>query len=364
MAGTSQMIKTHPQKKSILSKPIPFDPETYQSVLPGLNYLEVYAKSNNSKADKDYNGGFYDPDSFGVKKFEIPAGLLGNDQTPDCFSGFIKGECKNGHRFAKAILCGKEYCPSCGENWSWVHQRRYYRWLPKLRTFNKVGYLVITLPMEIRAFFLDKHKLNEFRRYVIRLMKRNGYDRGLCRWHWCGEDGATWHPHLNLLFKEVWIEKEILVKLRELITAKLEMMTGRLISALVINYSYSRNRLKHKHWLRYVTRATFRKFHEDIYKVIKGYRNNVVWGKWTKEEQQNDVSKLEKGKCPICDTKIKWDEWSPEIDPEEWLKNCAGGNFVKALKIGYPIFSPLNTQKLATPNGVVACNFCSSYITA
>jgi len=324
MAGTSEMIKTHSPKRSILHKPIPFDPKTYQSTLPGLNYLEQYAKSYNPKPDKDYKASFYDSDDFCVKKFDIPAGLLGKDETPGCFSGFIKGECKNGHRFAKAILCGKEYCLSCGDNWSWVHQRRYYRWLPKLRTFDNVGYLVITLPKEVRTFFLDKDKLNEFRRYVIRLMKRNGYKRGLCRWHWCGDDGATWHPHLNFLFEEMWIEKDHLVKLRELILAKLEIMTGRLIKTMVINYSYSKNRVKHRHWLRYVTRATFRKFHEDIYSTIKGYRNNVVWGKWTKEEKQNDVARLEKGKCPICNTKIDWAEWSPEINEDEWYYLKAG----------------------------------------
>lgn len=324
MIGTPQMIKTQSPEKTQNQKRLPFDPDNWEYTDPKLHYLEEYAKSNNPKLDKDYKGTFYNPDDTSVKKFEIPAGLLGEDKTPDCFSGFIKGECKNGHRFAKAILCGKEYCPSCGENWSWVHQRRYYRWLPKLRTFDTVGYLVITLPQEVRSFFLDKDKLNEFRRYIIRFMKRNGYERGLSRWHWCGDDGEKWHPHLNLLFEETWIEKDHLVKMRELILAKLEVMTGRLIKTIVMNYSYSKNRVKHKHWLRYVTRATFRVWDDKIGYVVKGYRNNVVWGKWTNEDDQNDVAKLEKGKCPICDTKIDWGEWSPEIDEEEWYYLKAG----------------------------------------
>ena len=334
MTGTSKLIKTHdPQKKSPLNTEI-LGPQKDLFGEVSSYYLEQYAKSCKSPKDKAYKTDFYDPDNITIKKFVLPPGLHGEDKTPACFSGFIKGECQNGHRFAKAILCGKEYCVDCGEKWSWVHQRRYYRWLPKINTFKTVGYLVITLPKEVRACFLDKDKLNEFRRYVIRLMKRNGYERGLSRWHWCGDDGKTWHPHLNLLFEEMWIDKDHLVKLRDLILAKLKLMVDRPVKTIVINYSYSDNRVKHRHWLRYVTRATFRKFNDDIYGAINGYRNNVIWGKWTKDKKQNEVATLERGNCPICNTKINWAEWAPEIDDVEW-HYLKAGYFVWEYKVEY-----------------------------
>ena len=176
-------------------------------------YLEEHDKGNKRPS----HNGESEASSFdlipSIEPVKIPGVLHSADALPCCHKGFVMGTCTNGHHFAKAILCGKEYCIDCGEKWSWIHQRRHYRWLPKVKSMQSVGYLVVTLPMEVRKYFMDQKRLSVFRRYCIRLLKREGFDRGLCRWHWCGEDGVTWHPHLNFLFPGIYIPKP---KIREL----------------------------------------------------------------------------------------------------------------------------------------------------
>jgi len=48
--------------------------------------------------------------------------------------------------------------------------------LPYLQTIAKknkgVGYMIITLPLEMRQWALNKKNLNKFRRYIIEFMKR------------------------------------------------------------------------------------------------------------------------------------------------------------------------------------------------
>ncbi|GAI73676.1 unnamed protein product, partial [marine sediment metagenome] len=53
---------------------------------------------------------------------------------------FIAGECENGHRFAKELVCGKEWCSVCGEDGSTAHMRRFARWLPKAQQLEVMGY--------------------------------------------------------------------------------------------------------------------------------------------------------------------------------------------------------------------------------
>ncbi|GAI45337.1 unnamed protein product, partial [marine sediment metagenome] len=64
---------------------------------------------------------------------------------------FIAGECQNGHRFAKELVCGKEWCEVCGEDGSVAHLRRFARWLPKVQQLGVMGYFVFTIPQELRS---------------------------------------------------------------------------------------------------------------------------------------------------------------------------------------------------------------------
>ncbi len=100
---------------------------------------------------------------------------------------FVTGECANGHRFAKELVCGKEFCPVCGEDGSTAHNRRFARWLPKIQHFESLGYFVFTIPEAQRAKYKTKKALADLGHQVQELLKSWGYLRGLRRWHFFGD---------------------------------------------------------------------------------------------------------------------------------------------------------------------------------
>lgn len=311
---------THVQTLSPLKQPR----KVQRNLLGESYYLEELDKGYKVTSGLASRASFNSTRREPIPQITVPKHLHHFEAEPICCNGYIMGKCFNGHHFAKAILCGKEFCVDCGKNWSWIHQRRHYRWLPKVKSMRTVGYLVVTVPPEARSFILDKQRLSEFRRYCIRLLKREGFTRGLCRWHWCGEDGYNWHPHLNFLFPGAWMSKEKLEELRNKICAKLSTMLKRPLNTIVLNYRYSDQEWKKKHWCKYVTRSTWRKFSEPLAHVVKGYTNNVTWGKWEKKIKDNSVAKLERGCCPLCDAPITWGAFAGELNKDDWTLLKAG----------------------------------------
>ena len=104
------------------------------------------------------------------------------------------------HHFAKLLLCGKEWCPVCGENGSKAHNRRIARWLPKFQQISQFGYFVIEFPDRYRkdvTLAYSKKGLQDTTNKVVQVLagKRQGrkgrvggyFDRGLIRWHWYGD---------------------------------------------------------------------------------------------------------------------------------------------------------------------------------
>ena len=165
-----------------------------------LHYPELY--------DKTHNGLNKPPEPKAV-----PPVLL-----QPCVTSFIRGNCSNGHFYAKALVCGKEWCPDCGQDNSIIHKRRQARWWGKVMQMKKVGYLVLTIPRELRPTFMQKEALQDFRKYVTQKLKRMGYKRGLQRYHWAGDcpictghgckicrwtgSDTVYKPHLNVLIEE------------------------------------------------------------------------------------------------------------------------------------------------------------------
>ena len=274
----------------------------------------------------------------------VPADQLHPYKSHRCYTGFIRGICPDGHMFAKIMLCGKEWCQECGQRDSWAHKRRYGRWWGKVMGTKYLGYMVVTIPEDMREQFKDRNKLNELRRFLIRKLKRAGYSKGVCRWHWfgdceeckgkgclfCGSTGAgkKWHPHLNMLFPASFIAAGKLDEIKESVAKKLTKMTGLQTDVAVINYRYYDKKAHKINKLKYVTRSTFRIYNEEIAGLIKGYRNSVVWGKWpVKHENPHEPAT-----CPICKKSITWDsaegrKWGSMEDdkpPDEWLMIGAG----------------------------------------
>lgn len=206
------------------------------------------------------------------------------DKIYRCSKGFIWGESSQ-NNFYKMLCCGREWCPDCGKKHSIPHDRRINRkgsnnqsLQENLLALNQAGhpiqYLVITIPRELRAVYRNKQALSKFRRYWRDKLKREGHKFGVCRYHYCGEDGFLWKPHLNILSIGDFIPAETLRQWRAELSRWFKM-THKLENEPKANiytaYTYDADKIRH--WITYVTRATqttYNKLNED---TIKNFRN-------------------------------------------------------------------------------------------
>ena len=308
------------------------------------------------------------------------AGLFMAGKVPKCSGGYISGSCPAGDRFAAPYLCGKEYCPDCGKDGSPIHVRRVNKWMQLLETWGKVGYMVVTLPEEIREFFKNKEVLNDFRYQLRRKLKRDGYSQGLARWHFFGDcetckgagchycnntgAGTNWHPHLNIFIKagymqpselhefiqdlQTWSRRYYVRLLRDEIekrhallekhglqladcstifneiTLLQEIIKQQKGKLPVINYSYTNSKKKKINRVKYVLRSTFRIYESDLKEQLHNFRNCVRWG----------FSKVKAPKesmlCPVCAAKglqhsIVWHS------KENYLKQLTYKHYAKGI---------------------------------
>ena len=225
----------------------------------------------------------------------------------ECGYWSIVGECLNGHKFAKKLGCGREWCPECRDDF---HMRRLGRWLPKARQIGVMGYLVITTPESNRP--RSKQEFYRIRKAIYRGLKRLGIERGLSRWHWFGDkEPRGWYPHLNLLLDFGFMDGSKLQRIKRLV--------GKVLGTdmVVVNYRYTRNVKKMLHWLRYVTRATFLEssWDKEMAEEIYHFNNCHCFGSWEDKPRWDipltlgkltEISHLEDGFCPYCHSPIEW----------------------------------------------------------
>jgi len=293
----------------------------------GQNYLDNYDELHNSE-----------------KKL---AQKFNRDIFGGCIAGFMHGSCSSNHNFAKVIVCGKEYCSECGQEDSIIHKRRIANWWDKMHSLDSIGYLVFTLPMEVREDFLGNQKLlSSYRLYIKRKLQRMGYDKGLMRWHWAGDcpsckhleekgcehcdyTGASriWHPHLNILIEEGYMSPGRLAELKRGCTKWLQReLHIDLQYNTVVNYQYTHEPDKKTHLLKYITRATWRfKKNLKVVQTIYKYRTSQSWGKFEpKGESKSDLVLLQKGRCPCCykekrESAIKWHGFLGTKEAKEFI---------------------------------------------
>lgn len=233
------------------------------------------------------------------------------------------GKCSDNenHIIGRILRCGREWCPVCGENRSEAHRRRYGRLIPKVQQMSSMGMVTITWPIEARKKLRSKSALRDIARVAKKVMRDNGYVRGIHRWHWFGDRSTVFHPHLMFLVDGGKLSKERLAEIKE----NLREATG----AGVIHYTFAAEPKKIVHMLRYVTRATFKNIRWDIefVEIIKGFINIGYWGiKNTKSKgywnnpavwsfdnlSSDDCKELEELKkvfnneCPCCSGQIIW----------------------------------------------------------
>lgn len=255
----------------------------------------------------------------------------------------IMGECENGHRFAKALDCGQEWCRTCRET---SHRRRFSRWLVKAQKIKEMAYMVVTIPpdrrprgeketyrVKIDGKFVVKERLvlSGLAIRITRILIRRGFKRGLRRIHFFGDESNDWTPHFNFLFEGGYLND---AELRSLKRAIREVLG---IPEAVIFYQYTKEVNKIIHWLKYVTRATFLKrwWDREMAEELYNFKNTISWGTWTDEDKWSlpchekiygYIAKVENSVCPCCGSKIHWsktvhvDELA-ELDYQQiWLK--------------------------------------------
>jgi hypothetical protein len=295
---------------------------------------------------------------------------------PVCSVGYVSGSCKSGHRYAAVQFCGKEYCSDCGRDGSPIHQRRVNKWFTTVKSWDTVGYLVVTIPEDYRHYFYSKLILKDFRGKLLRLLKEKyKISKGLARYHFFGDckpcqgrgcfyckstgTGTDFYPHLNILIQSGYIEnlteylkplqswvklyfkklikQDLDTKYRHLkrgddqvqkdIDSLLDCLNQLKSSdySLVINYSYVKGQAKMMNTVKYITRSTFRQYHKKTVKTLYNFRNSVKWG-WKKTDQVDIEENTDL--CPICSLEGKKQQvhWHrlKKFDKNQYLTHYEG----------------------------------------
>lgn len=329
----------------------PFDPRS-RDVVVDPNNTPIWSKNDRKNLYKEMNPTVFKEQSAAFFRYKVnyPESFAQTDNDehdprfleqirnkkkalfwlPACSFSFLKLQCADGHQIAKAIYCGREWCPTCGQKNSLYHKRRIKLFAPRLtQQIQMMGYMVITIPIEIRNKFMSKFDLNQFRTFIRRKFKREnfaGTDKGFMRWHFagdckkcegrkcdaCNHTGADheYHPHLNILFNTTgFIVEEKLKQLKKEIGSWFRLYAqwddkrdkkDENYGLANVYYKYSDDVGKQKHWVKYVTRATWRFYNEKICTIIKGYRVGVCYGKFEPVIPEDTASAIEHKCCPVC----------------------------------------------------------------
>ncbi len=99
-------------------------------------------------------------------RVRIAAARIG-DRIGKCPESYLHGSDANGHRFAKELYCGAEWCPVCGKKDSPAHLRRVSRWWPKAQQVRELGEMVIEFPLASRDKPRSKRKLEEYGKIAV-----------------------------------------------------------------------------------------------------------------------------------------------------------------------------------------------------
>jgi len=123
-----------------------------------------------------------------------------------CGRQLVGWSCREGHHFLRRISCQRQICPKCSENDSPAHKRRYSRAWPRMMWPGRVGYVVLTVPVEYRHLLNTKAKLREMSKAswnVVSLVFDPYFDLakgGLVSLHFYGDQSDVYNPHVNVLF--------------------------------------------------------------------------------------------------------------------------------------------------------------------
>jgi hypothetical protein len=228
----------------------------------------------------------------------------------------LVGRCEHGHEYARELLCRRDWCPICGKEDSNAHQGRKARWFSRVVQAASFAYIVLTIPPEVRGSYRTRESLGDLGTAAKRMFQRQGFDRGLRRWHWFGDRSKVYHPHLNCLLPSGWLSKEQIKRLK----ASWGRILGVDVSRVNLKVRICDTPRKILHRVKYITRATFTdwRWDEELARELVGFRNSGTWGTWDGapawevEAEEGEysggykVAMLERGLCPEDQTVITW----------------------------------------------------------
>jgi len=329
-------------------------------------YAQVLAKTSNTGHNFNRN----QEQEVVVSDDFRPAFWEANHKPPTtqyrCTTSYLQGSTSKAAYF-KAINCGKDWCHDCGQVHSETHKRRIEPIFPRLRTSlesgNSIGYLVITVPKELRTKFWNQQVLKDFRLYWKQKLKREGFKYGVIRYHWAGEDGYQWHPHLNILFPAGFITEKNLYQWRdelskwfsEYFNLKPERIWNPITKkkeqkfpASNLYYHYLKPTAENAtsklyHWVKYVLRATQTQPNKITMKVINKFRNTSIFGgkAWpvTLRKDEEILARARKG--------FEINEETGEAEKIEWLKTLnPNTGKLEPKKVPAPHVHVINAEKL------------------
>ena len=109
------------------------------------------------------------------------------------------------HSYVAQCMCGREFCPVCGEKGSPTHERRKDRIADRLEWAPALGYVVFTLPLQVRGEIRGKEEIDKLHEGVARIVESIFGDRGgtggLTALHFFGDENpGKLAIHVNVLF--------------------------------------------------------------------------------------------------------------------------------------------------------------------
>ncbi|GAI59818.1 unnamed protein product [marine sediment metagenome] len=156
---------------------------------------------------------------------------------------------------------------------------------------------------------------------VRRLLRKLGYRKVYTRWHFFGEHGEKYHPHLNVLCDGEWLAPEQLAELKDLIRRRLlpRSIAKTIGKDLEIQYSYVRTPRRIMHRVKYVTKASFKdiEWDEPLANALYGFHNGCFAGTWDDpskwkltgtDKKFNALLKVREGIHPVSGKPIKWNK--------------------------------------------------------
>lgn len=259
--------------------------------------------------------------------------------------------------------CSREWCPECGRPLSLYHRQVYLKVLAyALEMFYEagaVGYLIITCPEELREEWKSKEALSKVVEYIRRMLKREGFKWGVYRWHFAGDKGRRWYPHLNILIPGGFMEPEKLERFKTLVYRRYGIK--------VVYYSYVKSLKKLRHVARYIARPTWNLQDEVKPENFKNCRKVGIWGNQyfrsasieRPRELEDFIARLEEmvrvgflrkaleakayavlhGYCAFCYEKLRWRRL------KSWWMDNVHNNLVK---LGWGIWLIVPKDKFGT----------------